>query len=76
MYYTHINRNVIQSNRKHGNNEPVVRIQEGRYGTPEYCFDVRFPVGARLRYKPDGDAILPCGARLVIESETKPEVIE
>ena len=75
MYYTHINRNIIASNKKHGTSEPAIRVQEGRYGDPEYAFRVKFKDGEVL-YKPDGDPILPCGARLVIKSEEKPEIMK
>lgn len=76
MYYTHVNRNVINSNRKNGTEEPAVRFQKGKYGVPTYCKEVSLPAGSRVVYRPSGDPILPCGARLVITSPTAPEVIE
>ncbi len=75
-YYTHINRNVIDSNRKHGTAEPAVRFQKGKYGKPTYAFEVALPGGSRVCYRPDGAPILPCGARLVIVSEEAPEVVK
>jgi len=75
MYYTHINRNVINSNRKNGTAEPAVRFQKGLYGKPTYAFEVRLPSESRVVYRPSGDPILPCGARLVICSEEAPTVI-
>jgi hypothetical protein len=74
MYYTHINRGVIDSNRKHGRNDPPVRFQKGRYGKPTYAHAVQFPAGGVVRYDPTG-TILPCGARLVIESKECPVVV-
>ena len=74
-YYTHINRNVIDSNRKNGANEPPIKFQRGRYGKPTYCHSVELPAGSRLVYSSDG-TLLPCGARLVIESETEPEILK
>lgn len=74
MYYTHINRNVIDSNRKHGRNDPPVRFQKGKYGKAVYAHEVSLPAGCRVIYDAAG-RILPCGARLVIASEEKPEVI-
>lgn len=74
-YYTHINRNVIDSNRKHGRNDPPIKFQQGRYGEPTYCHSARLPNGSRLIYDHSG-TILPCGARLVIESDEAPEIIE
>lgn len=73
MYYTHINRQVIDSNRKHGRNDPPVKFQKGKYGKPVYCHEASFQNG-RVIYDHEG-TILPCGARLVIASEERPEVI-
>lgn len=75
MFYTHINRNVIDSNRKNGTSDPAVRIQKGKHGDPTYCFEARLPADSRIVYQPSGDPILPCGARLVIVSEEAPEVL-
>jgi hypothetical protein len=74
MYYTHVNRNKIDSNRKNNTNEPVVRFQKGKYGKATYCHEVELPEGSRMLYSSD-DPILPCGARLVIVSDTEPKVI-
>ena len=70
-YYTHINRNTIDSNRKQKTNNPPIKIQKGKYGKPEYFDEVELPSGSKLIYTPHGH-ILPCGARLVIISKTKP----
>lgn len=74
MYYTHINRQVIDANRKHKRNDPPVRFQKGKYGKPVYAHEVEFPAGGRVLYCPDGK-LLPCGARLVITSDEEPKVI-
>lgn len=76
MYYTHINRNVINSNRKNGTSEAAVRFQRGKYGRPTYAFEVALPPNSRVVYRPSGEPLLPCGARLVIESDKAPEVIK
>lgn len=76
MYYTHVNVNTIRTNRKNGTRLPAVRFQRGKYGKPTYAFRVKFPAGGEVEYKPDGDPILPCGARLVIKTATAPEVVE
>jgi len=73
-WYTHINRNVIDSNRKHGKNEPPIKFQEGKYGKPIYCSSVELPAGSRLVYSADG-ILLPCGARLVIVSDEAPTIV-
>jgi hypothetical protein len=73
MYYTHINRGVIDSNRKNDRNDPPVKFQKGKYGDPVYAHEVEF-VNGRVIYDHEG-RILPCGARLVIVSEEEPKVI-
>ena len=72
-YYTHINRGTIDSNRKNGRNDPPVKFQKGKYGKPTYAHEVAFKNG-RVIYDHEG-TLLPCGARLVIETEDKPEVL-
>lgn len=74
-WFTHINRNVIDSNRKHGKNDPPIKFQRGKYGEPTYAREVALPNGSRVIYDPVG-TILPCGARLVIISEEAPTVVE
>ena len=74
MYYTHINRGVIDGNRKHGTANPAVRFQKGKYGKPTYCMEVELPAGSRMVYSPHVP-ILPCGARLVIVSEECPKIV-
>lgn len=74
-WYTHINRNVIDSNRKRGTNDPPIKFQEGRYGEPTYAHRVRLLSGSTVVYDAGG-RLLPCGARLVIESEEQPTVEE
>lgn len=73
MFYTHINRRVIDSNRKHGTNNPPVRFQKGKYGRPTYAQEVLIDGPCRVIYSPR-EPILPCGARMVIESEVQPIV--
>jgi hypothetical protein len=74
MYYIHVNKNVIASNRKHGKSDPAVRIQKGKYGKPVYAFRVKFRDGEMI-YSPY-IPILPCGVRLVIQTPHVPEIIE
>lgn len=72
-WYIHINRNTINSNRKHNKSEPAVRIQKGKYGKPTYSKRVKFERG-EIVYKPSGKPLLPCGARLVIVTDVEPTV--
>ena len=74
MYYIHVNKNKIASNAKHGIEEPVVRYQKGKYGQSVYCHELEIPGPSKMIYSPH-EPILPCGARLVIQSELEPKVI-
>lgn len=74
-WFTHINRGVIDANRKHGRSDPPVSIRKGKRGKAIYATHVRLPAGAEVIYSAH-EPILPCGARMVIVSETQPEVIE
>lgn len=71
MYYIHVNRNTIASNAKHGTNEPAVRFQKGKYGKAQYCHELEIPGPSKMIYSAH-EPILPCGARLVIESALEP----
>lgn len=75
IYYTHVNRGVIDSNRKHGTDNPAITIRRGKTGKSEYATEVLLPEGSRMIYSAH-EPILACGARLVIVSETKPEIIK
>jgi hypothetical protein len=74
VFYTHINRGKIDSNRKHGTDEPVVRFQRGKHGRAIYAHEVEIPGPSRVIYSPH-EPILPCGARMVITSEVEPVVV-
>lgn len=73
-FYTHVNRGVIDSNRKHGTNNPPVSVRRGKSGRSSYAFEVELPAGSRMIYDPH-EPVLKCGARLVIVSDTEPLVI-
>ncbi len=75
MFFTHVNRNTIAANTKHGRSEPAVRFQKGRYGKPAYAMEIEIDGPVRLRYSPH-EPLLPCGARVVIESEAEPRIIK
>jgi hypothetical protein len=72
-YFTHINRGTIDSNRKHGTKAPTMRVQKGRWGRPTYAHQISLPAGSVLTTLDDP---LPCGARVVIISPTRPEVVQ
>jgi hypothetical protein len=72
-YYTHINRGVIDANRKHGRNDPPICFRRGRNGKATYAHEVTLPAGSRILYSAH-KPLLPCGARLVIVSNDPPQV--
>ena len=74
MFYVHVNQHKIRSNIHVENPEPPIAIHKGKTGKPVYGNSVRLPAGCVLVY----DArtpLLSCGARLVIECPTKPEIL-
>ena len=60
----HVNRHVIASNRKHGRNEPVVRVKVGRENLKGSRVEIAGP--SVVIYSPDKP--LSCGATLWIET--------
>ena len=70
--YIHVNQHKIRANKKHGTNEPVITIKEGRSNT--YCHAVEILGPSKVRYGGNEKPILPCGARVVIETEAPIEI--
>lgn len=68
MKYIHVNQHKIRSNLKHGTNDPVITIKAGRTNRYAHTVDILGP--SRIVYGGD-KAILPCGARVVIQTESK-----
>lgn len=73
-WYTHVDRQVIDQNRRYGRNEPPVTTRRGKRGKSTKCFELEFPAGSRMIYDPH-TPILSCGARLVVVSPSEPKVI-
>jgi hypothetical protein len=73
--FIHVNRNIIASNAKHGRSEPPVRYQKGKYGKSVYAHEVEIDGPSRVIYSAH-EPILPCGARLVIATESEVRVIK
>lgn len=65
MKIIHINRNIIQSNAKHGKADPVVRVEDEH--SVIYCMEVLIDGPSRMVYRPNNPR--PCGAKLWIETE-------
>ena len=66
--YIHVNQHKIRANKKHGTNEPVITIKEGRNNT--YCHTVEILGPSKIRYGGNEKPILSSGARVVIETES------
>ena len=54
--YIHVNQHKIRANKKHGTNEPVITVKQGKKNT--YCHSVEVMV----RYGGNEKPILSCGA--------------
>jgi|TARA_R100001198_G_C5200753_1_gene189868 hypothetical protein len=66
--YIHVNQHKIRANKKHGTNEPVITIKEGKTNT--YCHAVAILGESVVRYGGNEKPILSCGARVVIETNS------
>jgi len=67
--YIHVNQHKIRANLKHGTNEPVITVKEGRKNTYGHSVEIHGP--SVVRYGENGEKILACGARVVIETEAE-----
>ena len=57
----------VRANKKHGTNEPVLTIKEGK--SNNYCHEVDILGPSKLVYRPDKP--LSCGARVWIETDAE-----
>ena len=71
--YIHVNQNKIRSNLKRGTVNPVITIKEGRKNT--YCHEVEILGPSKVIYGDNGEKILSCGARVVIETESEYKIV-
>ena len=67
MKRIHVNMHKVRANKKHGTNEPVLTIKEGKSNT--YCHEVDILGPSKLVYRPDKP--LSCGARVWIETDAE-----
>ena len=72
--YIHVNQHKIRANKKHGTNEPVITVKQGRKNT--YCHSVEVMGPSVVRYGGNEEPILSCGARVVIETESEVRIGE
>lgn len=70
--YIHVNQHKIRANLKHGTNEPVITVKEGKKNT--YGHKVTIHGDSVVRYGEEGKPILSCGARVVIETEAEVDI--
>jgi hypothetical protein len=71
--YIHVNQHKIRANKKHGTEEPVITIKQGKKNT--YCHEVKILGESVVRYGGNDKPILSCGARVVIETESEVEIV-
>ena len=67
--YIHVNMHKIRANKKHGTNEAVITVKEGRKNT--YGHEVEIHGPSKIVYGGNDKPLLPCGARVVIETEAE-----
>ncbi len=71
--YLHVNQHNIRRNLKHGTDDPVITIKEGKSNT--YCHEVKILGEATLKYGGNDKPLLSCGARVVLETYADIEII-
>ena len=72
--YIHVNQHKIRANKKHGTNEAVITLKEGRSNT--YCHAVEILGPSKIMYGGNEKPILSCGARVVIMTEADIKIKE
>tara|TARA_R100000544_G_C2226465_1_gene61091 strand:- start:795 stop:1028 length:234 start_codon:yes stop_codon:yes gene_type:complete len=72
--YIHVNQHKIKSNLKNKTNEPVITVKKGKTNT--YCHAVEIQGNSIVRYGGNDKTILPCGARVVIETENEVKILD
>ena len=72
--YIHVNQHVIRSNKKNNENEPVITVKQGSKNT--YCHEVQINGPSKMIYGGNDKPILPCGARVVIETEASVDILK
>ena len=71
--YVHVNQHMIRANKKHGTNRPAITIKRGKSNT--YCHEVEILGPSVVKYGGNDEPLLPCGARVVVETEGNVRVI-
>ena len=79
-YYVHIHQQKIQQNTKKVNAgitddlDPPIVVKKNKSQNLCYAHEIKVK-DATLVYDPSGQRILSCGARLVLTTETQPEIV-
>ncbi len=72
----HVNQHHVRSNKQKGTDLPVITIKQGKTNT--YCNEVEILGPSKIVYSGPGcdtKALLGCGARVVIETESEIKII-
>ena len=72
--YIHVNQQKIKANLKNKTNEPVITVKKGKTNT--YCHAVEIQGNSIVRYGGNEKPILPCGARVVIETQDEVKILD
>lgn len=73
----HVNQHHIRSNKVNGTDLPVITIKEGKKNT--YCNEVEILGASKIIYSGSGcntKALLSCGARVIIETNSEIIIIK
>ncbi len=72
--YIHVNQHVIRSNKKNGNDDPVITVKRGSKNT--YCRKVKILGPSEVVYSGNDKPLLSCGARVAVVTESEVEIVE
>ena len=72
--YIHVNQHVIRGNKKNERNDPVITVKQGSKNV--YCHKVAINGPSVVVYGGNDKPLLPCGARVVIETEAEIKIIK
>jgi hypothetical protein len=64
---------VIRSNKKNERNDPVITVKQGSKNV--YCHEVAINGPSKVVYGGNDKPLLPCGARVVIETDASVDII-
>jgi hypothetical protein len=78
--WIHVNKNRILSRLKGNTDQPVIRVQKGRYGQAVYgeeigIYDSQGNEVARFISEFGDKPLLPCGARVAVRTDLEVRVI-